>query len=297
MRWEVSTQRNLLLGLVVVLLAALIPLGTLYYQANLQAVATVDGQKIGKEELYQFMARQNGQQALDSLVSQKIVELEAGKHNIGVSEEEIQAELQSYYDFYSGEETFKESLAASGYNLEQIRQDIAVTVKIEKLLEPRIVISEEEMQTYFEENQADFAQEEQVQASHILVDTEEKARQIEQRLASGENFAQLAGENSIDTASAANGGDLGFFGRGTMMEEFEEAAFGMQVGQVSAPVKTDYGYHIIKVTGRKEAQAADFGQSREKIRAALFEQKAQAEFGTWLEEMHQQYEIKTFLDV
>ena len=297
MRWELSTQRNILLGLVVVLLAALIPLGIPYYQANSRPVATVDGQRIEKEELYEFMARQNGQQALDSLVSQKIVELEAGKQNIGASDEEIQAELQSYYDYYGGEDAFMQSLAASGYPLDQIRQDIAVTVKIKKLLEPRIAISDEEMQAYFEENQADFAQEEQVQASHILVDTEEKASQIEQRLAGGEDFAQLAKENSTDTASASNGGDLGFFGRGAMMEEFEEAAFGMQVGQVSAPVKTDYGYHIIKVTGRKEAQAADFEQSRDKIRAALFEQKSQAEFSAWIEVMHQQHEIKTFLDV
>ena len=297
MRWEVSTQRNILLGLVVMLLAALIPVGILYYQTNSRAVATVDGQRIEKEELYQFMARQNGQQALDSLVSQKIVDLEAGKQNIGVSEEEIQAELQSYYDYYGGEEAFMQSLTASGYPPEQIRQDIAVTVKIKKLLEPRIAISEEEMETYFAENQADFAQEEQVQASHILVDTEEKARQIEQRLTSGEDFAQLAKENSTDTGSAGNGGDLGFFSRGAMTEEFEEAAFGMQVGQVSAPVKTDYGYHIIKVTGRKEDQAADFEQNREKIRAALFEQKSQAEFDAWLQEMHQQHEIKTFLDV
>ena len=297
MRWELSTQRNILLGLVAVLLAALIAVGILYYQANSQAVATVDGQTIEKEELYEFMARQNGQQALDSLVSQKIVELEAGKQNIGASDEEIQAELQSYYDYYGGEEAFMQSLTASGYPLEQIRQDMAVTVKIKKLLEPRVVISDEEMQTYFEENQADFAQEEQVQASHILVDTEEKASEIQRRLTSGEDFVQLARENSTDTASAGNGGDLGFFSRGAMMQEFEEAAFGMQVGQVSAPVKTDYGYHIIKVTGRKEAQGADFEQSRDKIRAALFEQKSQAEFDVWLQEMHQQHEVKTFLDV
>ncbi|MEQ8200331.1 MAG: peptidylprolyl isomerase [Syntrophomonadaceae bacterium] len=296
MKWEVPTQRNMLLGLVAVLLAALIPLGISYYQANSQAVATVDGQRIEQEELYQFMVRQNGPQALDSLVSQKIVELEAGKRNVGVSEEEIQADLQSYYDYYGGEEAFMQTLAASGYTLERVREDIALNIKIEKLLEPRIAISDEEMKTYFEENQADFAREEQVQASHILVDTEEKAREIEQRLANGEDFAQLARENSTDTASAANGGDLGFFGRGQMVAEFEAAALGMQVGQVSEPVKTDYGYHIIKVTGKKAAQPPDFEQSRDKIREALFEQKSQAEFDTWLQEMHGQYEIKTFLD-
>lgn len=297
MKWEVSTQRNWLLGLVVVLLAALIPLGISFYKGNSQAVATVDGHGIEKEELYQFMVRQNGQQAVDALVAQKIVELEAGKHNVGAAEEEIQAELQHYYDYYGGEEAFIQTLTASGYTLEQARQDMTYDVMIKKLLKPRIDISEEEMQTYFAENQSDFSQEEQVQASHILVATEEKAREIQQRVAGGEDFAQLARENSTDTASAANGGDLGFFGRGEMVEQFEETGFNMQIGQVSDPVQTEYGYHIIKVTGRKEAQTADFEQNREKIREALFEQKSQAEFEAWMEEMHQQYEIKSFLDV
>ena len=89
-----------------------------------------------------------------------------------------------------------------------------------------------------------------VKASHILVKTEDKANWIYNELKKGKDFAKLAKEYS-DCPSKRNGGDLGFFGKGQMVKEFEDAAFSLKEGETSKPVKTEFGYHLIKVTGRK----------------------------------------------
>ena len=104
--------------------------------------------------------------------------------------------------------------------------------------------SDKELNEFFNENKSIF---EQVKASHILVATEEEAKEIKKRLDAGENFEELAKELSIDTASAVEGGNLGTFSYEQMVPEFSEAAFGLTVGQISDIVKSDYGYHIIKL--------------------------------------------------
>jgi foldase protein PrsA len=277
--WEFMKRRNTVICLAI-LCCALIGGGIFYAKSNYGVVAKVDGEKIKKSELYDLMAAQNGQQALDSLISQKIVEIEAKKQNITVSDEEIQKEMEKYYEYYGGEEGFIQTLAASGYSIEDIKKDMALTVKIKKLMEPRISITDDEIKAYFDENKASFAQEKQVKASHILVDTEAKAKEIKQKLANGEDFAQLAKDNSTDTQSKDNGGELGFFSSGQMVKEFETAAFALKVGEISDPVKTEYGYHIIKVEEIKEAQEANYDESKDQIKNILSEQKVQTEFDT-----------------
>jgi len=91
---------------------------------------------------------------------------------------------------------------------------------------------------------------EEVKASHILVETEEEAISIKEEILSGTPFADLAAEHSL-CPSGANGGDLGFFGRGQMVGEFETAAFDLKVGEISAPVRTNFGWHLIMVTAQK----------------------------------------------
>lgn len=90
----------------------------------------------------------------------------------------------------------------------------------------------------------------QIRASHILVDTEAEAKAIQKSIAGGAKFEDLARKFS-KCPSSAEGGDLGFFGKGMMVKEFEDAAFALGVGQVSGPVKTEFGYHLIMVTGKK----------------------------------------------
>jgi len=294
MIWKLPSKRSLIIHLTILcIVVGLLVFG--FWKGDSEVVASVNGEKISKDELYNAMVKQSGKQTLDSLISQKVVELEVKKQKVTVSEKDIQDELGKYYEQYGGEEAFNQALTQNGFTLDEVKKDLELTVKVNKLLEPRIKVSEEELKNYFAENKATFAQEMQVKASHILVETEEKANELKEKLAEGEDFAKLAKENSTDPGSKDNGGDLGFFGSGDMMQEFEEAAFALKVGEISAPVKTQYGYHIIKVTEIKDAEEADYEKSKDKISDTLSEQKLQTEYSAWMQEVFPQYKIENSL--
>jgi peptidyl-prolyl cis-trans isomerase D len=110
-------------------------------------------------------------------------------------------------------------------------------------------------------------EEEQVWARHILVATEEEANKLYERLATGEDFGNLAKELSTDTGSGSNGGDLGWFGRGRMVKEFEDAAFSQTIGEIGKPVQSQYGFHIIQVLGRELRPLTDseFNQAKQRV--------------------------------
>ncbi len=289
-------KRSVIIGFLILSIVVVFAAGCGTGNSNQDVVASVNGENITKNELYELMVKQNGKQALDSLISQKVIELEAKKQKITVSDEDIQKEMETYYETYGGEEAFVQTLQMSGYSLEDVKKELALNIKINKLLEPRIKITEEELKTYFEANKEQFAQQKQVKASHILVETEEKANEIKKKLAEGQDFAQLAKENSTDTQNKDKGGDLGFFGSGDMVKEFEETAFALKVGEISAPVKTEFGYHIIKVTEIKEAQEANYEQNKSKIKETLFAEKAQAEYGVLMQELQKDYKIENSLE-
>jgi parvulin-like peptidyl-prolyl isomerase len=146
-----------------------------------------------------------------------------------------------------------------------------------------------EAQLYREKLQADLTKdlaptEEQVLARHILVDTEEEANAIYERLQNGEDFATVAQETSQDTASAANGGILDWQPRSFFVTEFADAAFSQEIGEIGQPVKSDFGYHIILVIAREELPLND----------TQYEQKKETEFTNWLTAAKEDAEIVTF---
>lgn len=138
-------------------------------------------------------------------------------------------------------------------------------------------ISEAEQQKYYDDHKKEFMQDEQVKASHILVKEETKAVELKKEIDGGANFEDLAKKNSTDPGSAANGGDLGFFGHGMMVKEFEDAAFGAKIGTVTPVVKSQFGYHIIKVTDKQAAKQKEFKEVADSIKEKLkFEEKSKA---------------------
>lgn len=152
-------------------------------------------------------------------------------------------------------------------------------------------VSEDEIKKYYDEHVAQFQDAEQRQASHILISVAVKAGDAEKSAARAKaeklfkeakqspgNFAELAKKNSQDPGSAANGGDLGFFARGAMVKPFEDAAFKMSVGEVVGPVQSDFGFHIIKLTGVKPGKGRTLAETKEEIGLELRKQKAAKRF-------------------
>jgi len=134
-----------------------------------------------------------------------------------------------------------------------------------------------------------------VKARHILVETEEQAHEILAKLKQGESFEDLAKQYSTDEASKDNGGDLGYFGRGEMVAEFEEVAFSLKPGETSKPVKTQFGYHIIKVEDHKEARPAVFEEKKEEIETILRQQKINEKKDAWLNELREKADVVNYL--
>lgn len=136
-------------------------------------------------------------------------------------------------------------------------------------------ISEADAKKIYDQRVAQLKSEDEVAARHILVDTEEKAKEILAKIKAGGDFAALAKENSTDTGSKEQGGFLGYFGRGQMIPEFEKAAFTMIKGQVSEPVKTNFGWHVIKLEDRRRKPPPSFDEVKETILNSLAVLKAQ----------------------
>jgi foldase protein PrsA len=261
-----------------------------------KAVAKVDGETISKDELYDEMVKQYGAATAEQLIADKIVASEAKKEKVTITDKELNEEVDKLKESYGGEEVFNQMLESNNTTVDVLKDDLKNYLTIRKLLEPQIKITDEELQTYFDENKDSFGEAEQVKASHILVADEATAKEIKQKLADGADFAELAKEYSTDEGTKENGGELGFFAKGTMVTEFDDVAFTLPVNEISDPVKTDYGYHIIKVEEKKEAKEANFDDSKKEIKETLIQQKMETEYSTWLEEKKKDYNIENSLE-
>jgi foldase protein PrsA len=292
-------NRNVRIGIIFVVIVAMLSgsfwVGAGGFSRKSDTVATVGGEKITKDELYEQMVEQYGKQSLDALVSAKILELEAKKNGVKVEASEIDAEIAKFQEMYGGGEGLENALASNGLTMSYLRNNIESNIKIKKILEPTIEITDDEIATYFEANKASFGQEEQVNASHILVETEEIANEVKQRLDAGEEFAALAKEFSIDASNSQNGGSLGNFGKGAMVPAFEEAAFGAEVGDVVGPVETQFGFHLIMVNDKIEAVPATLEANKIEVRDTILDQKISSQINTWLDEKYEEYEIELLI--
>lgn len=259
-----------------------------------ETVASVDGEKITKDDLYEVLVQASGPDAVEALIDEKIVELEIKKADIKVSDEEVQKEIDNFKENAGGEEAFKAALEQGGITEKDFEEDIIQYLSIRKLMEPLVEVTDKDVKAYFEENKETYDIPEQVDARHILVEDEKLANDLHKQLKDGADFAELAQEHSTD-GSAAMGGDLGFFTRGEMVPEFEDKAFSMKVGDISEPVKSDFGYHLIEVLDKTDAAEAKLADHKEEIKEKLIEEKMQTEYVTWLDEKREEYDVKNEL--
>ncbi|GIP27514.1 hypothetical protein J23TS9_26440 [Paenibacillus sp. J23TS9] len=261
-----------------------------------EAVATVNGDKITKDKLYGELVSAGGTQTLDGMISETLVNQEADKKGIKVTQADIDKETAFIKKNYGSDAEFEAALQQNNLSKEEFNKQMDMQVKLRKLIEPDVKVSDDDVKKYFEENKATFDTPEQVKASHILVATKEEADAILKQLKDGADFATLAKEKSTDPGSKANGGDLGYFGRNQMYKEFEDEAFRLKDGELSGVIKTDAGYHIIKRTGYKAAHTATLEEKKADIKEQLIYQAIMTKAPTWLSDIKAKAKITNNLE-
>jgi len=227
-------------------------------------------------------------QALEGMILERLLDEQVKKAGIIVTDEDVNnriSEVTSQQGMTI--DGLKSMLETQGQSFDDFKQQMKKGLSFEKLVDKQVgpvEINDAEARAYYEENEEDFNTPEQVRASHILIKVaptatveekaaaKEKIESLLKKVKEGGDFATLAKENS-DCPSKAKGGDLGFFERGSMVKEFEDAGFAMQPGQISDVVETQFGYHIIKVTDRKTAGVTTFEKAKPEIIKTLQQMK------------------------
>ena len=172
--------------------------------------------------------------------------------------------------------------------LENARKDILAQMAMRKLF-ATVNVTDDEIKEYYEANKSKYSKGASVHAKHILVDNEEKCTELLNAITSGEKVFEDVAKESSTCPSGANGGDLGEFGRGQMVKEFEDAAFAAEVGHVVGPVKTQFGYHLIKVEDKKEAGESSLEEVKDQIRAELSQKKQEEAYRAKVDELKKKY--------
>ncbi len=287
-------------------------------------VATVEGQDIKKEELEQALtaalARQGipadqlpaGQKAegykslLNDLITEKLVNKRAATTE--VKDEDINAQFEQLRSRFPTPEAFQEQLTKAGQSVEKIREDIRSYLKQQNWVQDQVKdapkASDADAEEFYAKNPDQFKKAEQVRASHILiaVAADAKPEQVEEkkkaaeaiavRVKGGEAFDKLAAELSEDPSAKQNSGDLNFFSKEQMVPEFSEAAFKMQKGEISDPVKSQFGFHVIQVTDRKDAETMTLESVKPRLLAFLTQRMRDTQVEKVIKELREKAEVK-----
>ena len=171
---------------------------------------------------------------------------------------------------------------------ENAKRDILAQMAMRETLKD-VTVTEEELKTFYDQNQQQFKKGETVNAKHILTDSEEKCHDILEEIVKGEKTFEDAAKEFSTCPSKERGGDLGEFGKGQMVKEFEDAAFSAEIGHVVGPVKTQFGYHLNKVEKKIEATVVSFEQIKENLRTNLLQQKQSTAYNQKVEELKKKY--------
>jgi peptidyl-prolyl cis-trans isomerase C len=225
--------------------------------------------------------QQMRQNAVNNLVDKQLLKEQVEKEGLAPNDAEVKAEIDKVKAQYPDEAAFLQRLQALGLSEDDLREEISFNMAMQRLAvkhqDAAPDASPEEAQKYYDENRQQFLEPEGVRASHILIrsaatdpDTAKSAARARAEAAladvkGGRDFATVAKEKSEDPGSAPNGGDVQFFARGRMVPEFEQAAFALQVGEISPIVQTQFGYHIIKVTDKRAAREVPFAEVQDKV--------------------------------
>lgn len=246
---------------------------------NIKIVAKVNGQPITENEIdaYIISMGQNGARyntpegrklVLEQLINKRLFLCDAAKN------------------LYEYDPKFKAEFA-------KLKDDMLANFAIAKAVND-VKVTDDEAKKFYEENKSELVSGETVNASHILVDSEEKAAALLADITEGKiSFEDCARANS-SCPSSEQGGNLGEFTRGQMVPEFDDACFSMGVGEIRGPVKTQFGYHLIKLNSKKEAETIKYEQVEAQIREKLIQDKQQAAYKSKINQLKILFPVDIF---
>lgn len=258
-----------------------------------QPVATVNGQTISQQALYDRLVAQSGTQLLDRIIEETLIDQAAAKAGVTIAPQEVEKEIAAIKARLGGEAEFQQALSSNQITLEDLRFDIGYQLKLTRLVTKDFTVTDEQLRAFFEANRVQFDTT-QVHARHILVDTEDQARAIKAELEKGADFTALAKEHSTDPSAQTNGGDLGAFGRGQMVPEFEKVVFGLKEGEISQPFQTAFGWHIAQVV-KVEGSAPEYERMKDQVREIYLDLYAQDRIPAYLNELKAKAAIENSL--
>ena len=248
--------------------------------------------------------------ALDQLITYTVMKQEAASRKVPVTDADVDAQVSEMRKQFPSEAEFDKALAARSTTVEQLKADARIDMVINKMMETEVAqavaATEADAKDFYDKNPDKFKQPESVRASHILIKLEAKDDEATKKAArakidgllkrakAGEDFAALAKANSAD-GSAAQGGDLGFFQRGRMVPAFDQAAFALKPGEISDVVTSEFGYHIIKLTEKKDGSMVLFDDVKPRVVDYLTNQKKQQRVDSFIEEAKKRAKIEVLV--
>lgn len=225
---------------------------------------------------------------LNRLIEEHLLLAKAKELGIDVTTEEMESEIKSFKSGYD-DATFNKMLELKGLKYNDWIETKKRKLLIQKLVKLNVIdkmkIGPEDIKKYYNGHEQEFNLPEQVRARHILVNSWDEAQRIMELINQGENFAALAKNRSI-SPERWDGGDLGYFGRGSHPDVFDKVCFSLAVGEVSPIVKSEYGYHIFKLIDKKPAQRESLEDAKEKIVMALQQQKSGDTMKDWYKSIY-----------
>jgi len=259
-------------------------------------VRVADAQKIYEKQGMKFDTDQGKQalpqiksQLLDRMIEGKIIDQEVKNQKLNPEDAKVKEQEDVIKKNIGDDVKFQDTLKQQGMTEPELKNFLTVYEKVTS----DIKVSESEAKAFYDKNIDKYGQLESVTARHILLKTEDEAKAVIAQLTAGADFAQLAKDKSIEPGAKESGGDLGTFTKGKMVAEFETAAFAQKVGTFSTtPVKTEFGYHVIKVEAHTVAVAPDYTKVKAQVEQDALNQAKDAKFQTYFDDLRKKAKIE-----
>lgn len=250
-------------------------------------LVTVNGVAIKRAAAVERTWKQYGTSVLNLMADEVLIRQAAESTKTKADGKEVDARLKRIREQFKDEATFKARLEASGTSLAELKAQLEDQVLREGLVTKAkdIKVTDAEVKEFFDANKEKLAQPESVRLRHILVGSEKEANDFLVAIKAGADFGKLASQVSLDSATKEKGGDLGFISKGLVIPEVEKVAFSLKPGEVSGVLKTQVGFHILKVEESKQAKAAAFDEVKKDLKTAMLADKITKAWPVYLQEL------------